>query len=110
MDDYLIDHETLGKFVNELFKKKPLPANSAEELNNLREETIKSLDDKIGIAIFSRLTPAQNTEYNQLLDSDDDSPEAYQDFFNRAGINLQKIITDTAQEFSAEFLGGQNAQ
>ena len=110
MDDYLIDRETLSKFVDELFKKKPLPANSAEGLNDLREKTIKSLDDKIGIAIFSKFSREQSQEYNQLLDSDNDSPESYQDFFKKAGIDLQKVIADAMQEFSIEFLGGQNAQ
>ena len=109
MDNYLIDRETLGQFVDELMKKKPLPANTAEELNTLREETIKSLDDEISLAIFSKFDKAQLEEFNQILDRGEESPEVFKNFFQTAGINLEETITDTMQKFSAEFLGGENA-
>ena len=88
MDNYLIDRETLGQFVDELMKKKPLPANTAEELNTLREQTIKSLDDKIGMAIFGSLTTPQLEEFNQILDRNEESPEIFQNFFQTADIDL----------------------
>ncbi len=109
MDNYLVDRETLGQFVDELMKKKPLPANTAEELNAFREANIKSLDDEISLAIFSSLNKAQLDEFNQILDREEESPEAFKDFFQSAGINLEEIITDAMQKFSAEFLGGENA-
>ena len=109
MDNYLIDRETLGKFVDELIKRKALPANSPEELNNLREESIKSLDDKIGLAVFGNLTDEQNTELNQLLDRTDAEESDYEDFFNKIGLNVEQTITDTMNAFGEEFLaGGQN--
>ncbi len=108
MDNYLIDRETLGQFVDELMKKKPLPANTAEELNTLREQTIKSLDDKIGMAIFGSLTTPQLEEFNQILDRNEESPEIFQNFFQTADIDLEKTITGTMQSFATEFLGGQN--
>lgn len=108
MDNYLIDRETLGQFVDELMKKKPLPANTPEELNTLREESIKTLDDQIGTAIFGSLTKSQLAEFNQILDQGEESPEVFQNFFQTAGIDLEKIITDTMQNFAAGFLGGQN--
>ena len=107
MDDYVIDRETLGKFIDELIRKKPLPVNSAEELNNLREESIKSLDDKIAMAIFGKFTGEQNESYQKLLD-EDNPPEVYQNFFKESGLDLEKIITEAMQEFSTEFLGEQN--
>ena len=108
MDNYLIDRETLGQFVDELMKKKPLPANTAEELSTLREQTIKSLDDKIGMAIFSSLTTPQLEEFNQILDRDEESPEVFQNFFQTAGVDLQKTIGDAMTDFGKQFLGGQN--
>ena len=108
MDNYLTDRETLGQFVDELMKKKSLPANTPEELSALREEAIKSLDDQIGRAIFGSLNRGQLAEFNQLLDRDEESPEAFQNFFQSAGVDLEKIIADTMQKFSAEFLGEQN--
>ena len=55
MDNLLIDRETLGRFVDELIKKKPLAVGNPEELNALREESIKALDDRIAMAIFGGL-------------------------------------------------------
>lgn len=109
MDNYLIDRETLGKFVDELIKRKALPVNTPEELNTLREESIKSLDDKIGLAVFGSLTNEQNTEFNQLLDRGDVEESEFEDFFNRIGLDVEQKITDTMNAFGAEFLGGQNA-
>ena len=109
MDNYLVDRETLEQFVDELMKQKPLPANTAEEINTLREASIKSLDDEISLAIFGSLNKAQLEEFNQILDREEESPEAFRDFFQSIGINLEEIITDAMQKFSVEFLGGENA-
>ena len=110
MDNYLIDRETLTKLVDELIKRKHLPAESAEELNELREKMITSLDDKIGIAIFSHLTEEQDAELNELLDRGDTSEEAYKEFFDKSGLKIDQIIADTYKAFSEEFLGGQDVQ
>lgn len=110
MDNYLLDYETLGGFVDELMKAKPMPAQTPEELNALREENIKKLDDKVAVAIFSSLNDEQLKEINVLLDQDDGSPEVYEKFFQDSGINLQRIIANAMQSFKDEFLGGQNAQ
>ena len=108
MDDYLIDRGTLGRFVDELIKQKPLAVNSTEELNAFREKCMKELDDQISDAIFDNLTDEQNKELNDILDRDDDTTEEYQDFFKRAGINLEKTIATAMQNYGAAFLGGQN--
>lgn len=108
MDDYLVDRETLGEFIDELIKKKPLPVNTAEELTNYREEQIKALDDRIGMAIFGRLTEDQNREINDIFDRGESNPEVFEDFFNRAGIDVEKILSETMEAFGREFLGGQN--
>lgn len=109
MDDYLLDRDTLGKFVDELMKKKAIPVNSTEELNNIREKSMKTLDDRISTAIFAKLNEEQLIEINQLFDREEESPDVFRDFFTNAGINLEDTISDTMQTFAAEFLGGQNA-
>lgn len=109
MDNYLIDRETLGKFVDELIKQKALPVNTPEELSTLREEVITKLDDKIGMAIFGSLTKAQYAELNSLLDDETATEATFDAFFHQNGINIDKIVTETIQAFGAEFLGGQNA-
>ena len=108
MDDYLLDRRTLGRFVDELIKQKPIAVNSAEELNVFREKCMKELDDQISDAIFDNLTDEQNKELNDILDREDDTTEEYQDFFKRAGINLEKTIATAMQNYGAAFLGGQN--
>lgn len=109
MDNYLIDRETLGRFVDELIKKKALTVHTTEELDALREQSIRALDDKISLAIFGNLTPGQHEELNQLLDRPDTSESEFQQFFERNNLNIEGTITDTVRAFSREFLGGQNA-
>ena len=75
MDNTLIDRETLGQFVDELIKKKPLPTENPEEINTLREKSITALDDKIGTAIFSQFTQEQNIEFNRMLNLEEEPSE-----------------------------------
>ncbi len=108
MDNYLIDRETLGQFVDQLMRRRPLPINTPEELNALREDSIKALDDRISMAIFGGLNKGQLREFNQILDRGEESPEVFQSFFQNAGINLEGAIAGAMRKFSAEFLGGGN--
>lgn len=107
MDNYFIDRETLSELVDGLIKKKPLAVDNTEELDKIREEAIASLDDKIVAALFGNLTEEQDTELNRLLDSDA-SEDEYQEFFDKIGLDMEKIITNTMEQFAQEFLGGQN--
>lgn len=107
-DNYLVDRETLGGFVDELIKQKPLAVNNPEELNQLRESAIKSLDDRIATAVFGQFTEEQNDAYHQLLNRTEATEEDFQKFFDENGINVEKTIADTAEAFGTEFLGGQN--
>ena len=110
MNNYLIDREILGKFVDELIKNKALPVATAEGLNDLREQTIQDLDDRIADAIFGKFTEEQYTKFNQLLDDDNSTEEDYENFFNETGLNIEQITSDTMQQFATEFLkGGENA-
>jgi hypothetical protein len=109
MDNYLLDYETLGGFVDSLMKAKPVPAQTPEELNTLRENNIKRLDDKITQAVFGSLNDSQLKELNVLLDQDDGTPEVYEKFFQDAGINIQRTIAGVMQSYKEEFLGGQYA-
>lgn len=106
MENYLIERETLAEFVDSLIARKTQPI---ENLDALREENIRKLDDSIGQAVFGNLTEGQLAELNAMLDRNEDNDQAFQDFFNRAGINLEKVITETMQNFGKEFLGGENA-
>lgn len=110
MEDYLIDRETLEKFVDELMKKHPLPVDNAEELSDYKEKQIKALDDHIAKALFGSLTESQATELEQLLDNDQESPDAFREFFHHHHIDLEKIIAEAARSFGAKHSeGGQNA-
>lgn len=108
MNDYLIDRETLSKFVDELIKNKTLPVATAEGLDDLRETAIKDLDNQIGTAIFSQFTEAQDEEYHQLLAREDATEQDFADFFAKIGLDVEQTITDTMQGFAKEFIGGQN--
>ena len=108
MNNYIIDRETLGQLVDDLMKKGPLSASNAEELNTLREKTMEDLDNKINMAIFESLPTEKLLELEHLMDDINTPPEVFQKFFQESGINLQKIIKDTFDNFTKEFLGGQN--
>lgn len=110
MEDYLIDRGTLSQFVDELMKKRPLPVDSTEDLNAFKEKQIKALDDHITKSILAGLNDAQSAELNHLLDTEQENPEVFQDFFKNQGIDLEGVIADAAVSFSANYLqGGQNA-
>lgn len=108
MDDYLIGRETLGRFVDELFKMKPLQVNNPEELNKLRETKMREVDDSVMEALFGKLDESQMAEFEQLLDKDEQSEEVFKSFFNKVGIDPQKTITEVMQAYSQAFLGGKN--
>ena len=100
-----MDRETLGKFVDELIKKQPLDVANVDELNARREAAIKELDDRVATAIFSQFSQEMNVEFNQLLDRNAE-PTEYDQLFERNGINIDQIITDTLQKFAQDFLKG----
>ena len=108
MDNYLIDRETLGEFIDELIKKKPLPVETAEELASFRETKMKELDSRISKAIFGNLSAEKLSEVNQLLSDKETSPEAFEKFFEEADVDLDQVIRDTMEAFAKEFLGGEN--
>ena len=82
MNEYLIDRETLGRLIDELIKRKPLPVNTAEDL--------------------------QNAEMNELLNRNESNPDVFKNFFIRAGIDLESIIANAITTFGKEYLGEQN--
>ena len=106
MEEYLLDRETLGKFIDELMKKRTLPVNTPEELTSYREEQMHSLDDRISQAIFGDLTEDQADALGTLLDQEKENPDVFRNFFESQGINVEQIITDTAEAFGKEFLTG----
>ncbi len=108
MDKYLIDRQTLEQFIDELIKRKPLAASSAEELYSFREDNIEQLDNEIAMAIFGQLSEEQLAEIEHAIDSGEDTPEYFQNLFARYGINLEKTIADTVANFGKRFLEGAN--
>ena len=107
MNDYLIEREILGQFIDELIKQKPSPVATAAELSAWREKQMKLLDDRITAAIFGSLNEEQLVSVNQLLDQPDTTPDTFFDFFRQAGVDLPKLMTSTMTQFGREFLGGE---
>lgn len=109
MDSYLLDRETLGKFVDELLAEK-FPGRNPVELSELRKTNIKALDDRIGNEIIGSLNDEQTEEFNSILERDDDDPDAFRVFFKNAGIDVEAKISEILQDFASNFLaeGGEN--
>lgn len=108
MDNYFTDYETLSKVVDQLISQK-FPGQPQEQLESLRESSIQELDDQIGTAVIGSLSKEQLDEFNNLLDRDEEDPAIFREFFEKYGIDINAIITETTQSFSDKFLGGENA-
>lgn len=108
MDDLLMDRDALGRVVDELIKQRALTASSAEELNNIRNKAIETLDDHIGTTVLGSLDRTHFDELNQLLDNEETSPDAFENLFKRAGIDVEQKISEAVNEFSTAFLKGAN--
>lgn len=111
-ENYLVNRQDLARFVDELIKKKPLPVDTTEELENFRARTIDSLDDSIGLAVFGQLTDEQDAELNQLLDDKKSTEDDYDKFFSRIGLDISQTVQDTMTAFAEAFLaeGGAHAE
>ena len=106
MQDYLLDRETLAQFVDELMKKRPIPVDNVTEINSFREEQMKALDDHISDAIFGSMSDAQLSSLNQLLDQEKDNPDVFQNFFKAQDIDIDGIVANAVNTFSANYLAG----
>lgn len=107
MEEYFIEHDTLAKLIDALISQK-YPDKAKESLDEIREKSIRALDDRIATKIFSSLSEEQLKEISALLDSQEKSPVTFQEFFQKHSINLNQKITEAVEEFSREFLGGKD--
>ncbi len=107
MEQYFTDYDTLARLIDILLSQK-YPNGAPEDLNKIREENIRKLDNKIGTEIFDSLNEEQLKTLNKLLDDQEQDPTVFQNFFKDAGINLSEKISEIMQDFSREFLGGEN--
>ena len=108
MENYLVDRETLGQFVDGLISQK-YKNTPPKNFDTLRDELIEKLDNKIALSLFNDLSDPELDEVNEMLDDEKTPPEAFLNFFRKAGVNLQQKTSSAIAEFKAEFLGGKNA-
>ena len=109
MEDYLLDRETLGEFIDELMKQRTIPVNNAGELGEFRESQMAALDDHVSQALFRKLNTSQADELTNLLDQETEDPGVFQQFFQKCGIDVEATITDAVKSFSQIFpVGGNN--
>lgn len=107
MNDYLVEYKILAKFIDDLIAKK-YPHQPAAELESIRSQSIRQLDDEITNSLLGGLTESQVAEFNALLDNQATTTDNYQDFFRKNGINVEQVIAKTMQDFTSKFLGGDN--
>ena len=108
MENYFIDRDTLEQVVDPLIAQK-YPNQSDEAVKDIRDEQIRKLDDAILDALYGNLDEAQSAEVEALFDREEENPDAFQAFFEKAGIDVEQVMKDTIEKFSQEFLGGENA-
>ena len=107
-NDYLIERETLAKLVDALLSKK-YPNGLPENSDAIREENIQKLDNKIIKDLSRSFTKSQIADFNKLIDENESDPQVFRKFFKDTNIDLEQQIEESMREFSAEFLGGENA-
>ncbi|MBP5513080.1 hypothetical protein J6X73_02895 [Candidatus Saccharibacteria bacterium] len=106
MNDYLIDYETLGKFVDGLIAIKYPQKNAEADLATIREKSIREVNDKIEKEVFGGLTLLQVSDLEHLLDDPSATEQDYEAFFKKTGVDFEQKVTKTMQSFAQEFLGG----
>lgn len=107
MSNYLVDRATLAKVVDTIVEQKHI-ANNGVDIQALREQKIQELDDKITQDILGALSRAQRDEFAKMIDSDIDSTEMFEKFFEECGVNLQDRISAVIVKFTQDFEGAQN--
>lgn len=109
MEQYLVERDILAKVVDTLISQK-YPGETPENINTIREDGIHRLDNVISDKIFGSLNTEQLKEINKIFDDQEEDPDVFKDFFKKAGVNLEQKINEAVQEFSADFLGGENGR
>lgn len=100
MNTYLVDEAVLSDFVDTLS-----PGASAD----VKKAMVEKLDHQILKAILVCITPEQGGELNKLLEEKPDDPDAFEGFFKKHNIDLEKVVTDAMVEFKNDFeKGGEN--
>lgn len=107
MEQYLTEYDTLARVVDALISKK-YQNQPPDNLSEIREEGIRKLDDKISLKVFGSLSDEQLEKISGLLDDQENDPAVFQKFFKDAGVNVEQKISGAVEEFSDEFLGGEN--
>ena len=102
METHTANYEQLAEFVDALIAKK-YPDKPEEELEAIREEAVADLADRIDSAVLDALDPDQLQEFNDLLDQDDEA--AYDNFFTKHNLSLDKITEAAMTDYAKSFLG-----
>ncbi|MBQ9180850.1 hypothetical protein IJ135_02020 [Candidatus Saccharibacteria bacterium] len=107
MDKTSAEYAKMAEYVDALIAKK-YPGRPLEAYQDLREETIKSLDSYIDSAVVDSLNPTQLADFDQLLDREDADESVFQNFFAKSGIDFNECVQNAMVNFGREFLGGTN--
>lgn len=105
MESHLVDKAVLGEFVDALTSAK-YPDQPAAELSSIKRDAVRVLDHQILKDILSHLTKEQGAELNHLLENPKTDESAFQAFFSKNQIDVEKIIKDTMVSFKDEFMKG----
>ena len=105
MESYLVDEAVLGQFADALIKEK-YPNDPAEKHAELKQTLMKKADHEVLRTIIGNLTPEQGGELERLLDENDTDPAVFTKFFEKHGIDLEKILRNAMSKFKENFLKG----
>lgn len=109
MEIYLVEHDTLGKLVDMLLSKK-YQSHLPQGADEIREQNIRKLDNRISADLFSKLSDDEQDKLNDLFEINETNPAVFQNFFKNIGIDLEAEVATSMRNFSMEFLGGSYAE
>lgn len=96
--------DELDKFINEILDAKQLSGVTADVRTQLVSDLKQRLLDQINRALVDAMPDDKITEFNNLLDDENLSDEAVQQFITESGVDVSGVTLQTMLRFSELYI------
>ena len=96
--------DELDKFINEILDAKQLSGVTADVRTQLVSDLKQRLLDQINRALVDVMPDDKITEFNNLLDDENLSDEAVQQFITDSGVDVSGVTLQTMLRFSELYI------
>ena len=101
------DEEAISRFADRLIEERGLDGLGEEEKNKLKDEIVDKFIDRVNKALIFALPEDKFRELKEFLKQEPAQDEAnmrISEIVESAGIDMKKIVTETAKDFRQAFL------